>query len=204
MHRWSYTITMSSDNHVLTAPIMPFDTANEWRAWLDKNHTMPGGVWLQMYKKYTKIPSIDYAAALDEALCYGWIDGQKKSYDEQSWLQKFTPRRPKSIWSKVNIGHIKRLTKEAKMRPAGLAAVKLAQQDGRWQQAYDSPKNMVMPKDFIAELAKYPGAYSFFTTLNKTNTYAIAWRLQTAKRPETRAKRMKLLVEMMQRGEKLH
>ena len=183
-------------------PILLFMGPEEWREWLEKNQAAPG-VWLQFYKK-GKGESINYAQALDEALCYGWIDSQVAKYDENSYLQKFTPRRPKSVWSKRNIEHISRLTSEGKMMPAGLKEVEAAQADGRWDKAYDSSSNMEMPADFLQELAKYPEAKAFFETLNKTNRYAIAWRLQTAKTEATRSRRLQVLVTMMRDGKKIH
>ena len=150
------------------------------------------------------MPTITYAEALDVALCYGWIDGQKKPYDTKSWLQKFTPRRPKSIWSKRNREHIARLEKSGKMRAAGGKQVAAAKADGRWEQAYDSQSNMVVPADFLKELAKNKKAETFFKLLNKTNTYAIVWRIQTAKKIETRDKRMKAILEMLKKEEKFH
>ena len=150
------------------------------------------------------MPTITYAEALDVALCYGWIDGQKKPYDTKSWLQKFTPRRPKSIWSKGNREHIARLEKSGKMRAAGSKQVAAAKADGRWEQAYDSQSNMVVPADFLKELAKNKKAETFFKLLSKTNTYAIVWRLQTAKKIETRDKRMKAILEMLKKEEKFH
>ena len=185
-------------------PVISFEKAEDWRNWLEENHDHEKGIWLRIYKKGTGYPSVNHGAALDEALCYGWIDGQSKSYDNESYLQKFTPRRSRSIWSKINIEHIERLEKEGKMRPAGRKAVEAAQADGRWEKAYDSPKNMVVPEDFIAELSKDEKALAFFGTLNKTNRYAIAWRLQTAKKPETRERRKQVMLEMMARGEKFH
>jgi uncharacterized protein YdeI (YjbR/CyaY-like superfamily) len=145
-----------------------------------------------------------YAEALDEALCFGWIDGQKDADDATSWLQKFTPRRSKSMWSKRNREHIARLIEEKRMTPAGLAEVEAAQMDGRWDGAYDAPSTMKVPEDFLKELKQNESAYAFFKTLNRANTYAIAWRLQTAKKPETRARRMQILLAMMQQGKKLH
>ena len=138
------------------------------------------------------------------ALCYGWIDGQKNSYDAESWIQKFTPRRPRSIWSKRNREHIARLEQSGKMKAAGIKQVEAAKADGRWEQAYDSPGNMVVPADFLIKLARNKKAEAFFKTLNKTNTYAIVWRLQTAKKPETRDKRMKEILEMLKKQEKFH
>jgi uncharacterized protein YdeI (YjbR/CyaY-like superfamily) len=185
-------------------PIITFASQEEWRQWLDQNHQDEKGLWIKIYKKATGKPTVTHESALEVALCYGWIDGQSKSLDEESYLQKFTPRRPKSIWSKINIGHIERLMKEGKMKPAGIAQVESAKADGRWDQAYDSPKNMKIPDDFLKELHKNKKAKDFFETLNKTNTYAIAWRLQTAKKPETREKRMKQILEMLTKGERFH
>jgi uncharacterized protein YdeI (YjbR/CyaY-like superfamily) len=185
-------------------PIVPFSSGKEWEAWLEKNHKTASGVWMQFYKKASGIPTISWAEAVPIALCYGWIDSQAKKYDDQSYLQKFTPRGPKSIWSKINTEHVERLIKQGKMKPAGLMTVEAAKADGRWQQAYDSPKNMTVPDTFLKLLDENKKAKEFFATLNKANTYAIAWRLQTAKKPETRERRMKQLLEMLERGEKLH
>jgi uncharacterized protein YdeI (YjbR/CyaY-like superfamily) len=185
-------------------PELFFETPAEWRDWLEINHAIEKGVWLRFYKKGSGIASLNYAGALDEALCFGWIDGQSKSLDENSYLQKFTPRRAKSIWSKRNIEHIARLIQEGKMKPSGLKEAEAAKTDGRWQKAYDSPANMTVPEDFLRELSKDKKALVFFETLNKTNTYAIAWRLQTAKRQETRERRIKTIIEMLSRGEKFH
>jgi len=185
-------------------PVISFEKAEDWRNWLEENHNQEKGIWLRIYKKGTGHPSVTRGTALDEALCYGWIDGQAKKQDNESYLQKFTPRRSRSIWSKINIEHIERLEKEGKMRPAGRKAVEAAQADGRWEKAYDSPKNMEVPEDFITELSKDEKALAFFGTLNKTNRYAIAWRLQTAQKPETRERRKQVMLEMMARGEKFH
>jgi uncharacterized protein YdeI (YjbR/CyaY-like superfamily) len=189
---------------LIDLPIIPFATAEKWEAWLEENHATAPGVWMQFYKKNSGVPSINWTEAVQGALCYGWIDSQAKKYDDKSYLQKFTPRGPRSIWSKINTEHVARLIELGKMKPAGLAAVESAKADGRWQKAYDSPANMKVPEDFLKELSKNKKAKAFFETLNKTNTYAIAWRLQTAKKPETRERRMKLLLEMLEKGEKLH
>ena len=186
------------------SPIRSFTTTKELTSWLAKHHAVSIGIWMQLFKKKSGIDSVTYSEALDVALCYGWIDGQKKPYDAESWLQKFTPRRPKSIWSKRNREHVARLEKSGKMKAAGIKQVEAAKADGRWEQAYDSPSNMVVPVDFLKELAKNKKAETFFKTLNKTNTYAIVWRLQTAKKPETKNKRMKAILEMLKRGEKFH
>ncbi|MHB8483467.1 MAG: YdeI/OmpD-associated family protein [Nitrospiria bacterium] len=159
---------------------------------------------LRIFKKGSGQKTISYDEALDEALCFGWIDGQKQAHDDRSWIQKFSPRRAKSIWSKRNKEHIVRLVKERRMKPAGLKEVEAAKKDGRWDSAYDSPKNMKIPDDFLKELKRDKKAYAFFQTLNKANTYAIAWRLQTAKKPETRKKRMSEILAMMTQGKKFH
>ena len=181
-----------------------FKTPKAWRSWLIKHHIKPEGVWLRFFKKASGVKSITYPEALDEALCFGWIDGQSKKYDAKSWLQKFTPRRSKSMWSKRNREHVARLIEEKRMTAAGLKEIAMAKKDGRWEGAYDSPKNMQVPADFLRELKKDKTAHAFFQTLNKANTYAIAWRLQTAKKPETRDKRMQALLQMLRQGKKLH
>jgi len=162
------------------------------------------GIWLRIFNKDSDEATITYDEALDEALCFGWIDGQKKKYDEKSWLQKFTPRRSKSIWSKRNKTRVAQLIEEKRMQPSGLKEIETAKRDGRWDKAYDSPSQMKSPADFLAILKKDQQAYDFFKTLNKANTYAIAWRLQTAKKPETREKRMQILLKMMKNRQKLH
>lgn len=191
-------------SEVKTYPVKAFADDAKWNAWLLKNHVSKPGIWVKLFKKGSNTKSITYTEALDEALCFGWIDGQSKGFDEISWLQKFTPRRAKSIWSKINREHVARLIKEKRMQPAGLKEIEAAKKDGRWEQAYDSPKNMEVPVDFLKELKKNKKAYEFFKTLNKSNTFAIGWRLQTAKKPETREKRMKVLLEMMKDNKKIH
>jgi len=163
-----------------------------------------GGVWLRISKKAAADKSLTYAEALDQALCYGWIDGQKKPFDKLSWLQKFTPRRSKSGWSELNTRHVERLTQAGAMKAAGLKAVAAAKADGRWQAAYASPKNASPPKDFLKELAKNKKAEAFFETLNRANVYSIVYRLQTAKKTETREKRMKTILAMMEAGKAFH
>jgi uncharacterized protein YdeI (YjbR/CyaY-like superfamily) len=192
---------------VIDLDILSFETAEEWEEWLAENHATCNGAWLRIFKKGSGRSTVTYDQPLDEALCYGWIDGQGKGYDEQSYLQKFTPRRKRSVWSKRNTEHVERLIrliKEGRMKPAGLQEVEAAKTDGRWAKAYDSPANMQIPDDFLSELSKMPGALAFFQTLNKANAFAIAYRLQTAKRPETRQRRMKTILEMLERGEKFH
>lgn len=184
--------------------IIAFESANHWEEWLEENHAASQGIWMRIFKKGSGEASVYYPEALDEALCFGWIDGQKKTYDDQSWLQKFTPRRPRSIWSKNNTRHIERLTQAGKMRPAGLAEVEAAKKDGRWQNAYEPPRDAALPEDFLEELAKNPEAESFLKTLSQRNTFAIVYRLQSAKRPETRERRMKAMLEMLARGESFY
>lgn len=186
------------------SPILPFESAKAWEAWIAKNHSSSQGVWLQIFKKDSGKRTVTYDGALDAALCFGWIDGQKKSHNKESFLQKFTPRRPKSVWSKRNQEHVARLIKSKRMKPAGLKAIEAAKKDGRWEQAYDSPKNMAIPKDFLRDLSRSKKAKEFFETLNKANVYAITWRLQTAKKPETREKRKQAILAMLARGEKFH
>jgi len=185
-------------------PIIPFASTEVWEKWLEENHAAVNGIWIQFYKKGSGIASVTYAEALDIALCYGWIDAQLKSIDALCYRQHFTPRRPKSIWSKRNIEHITRLTAEGRMKPAGIKQVQAAKADGRWQQAYDSPSNMVLPEDFLAELKNDEKAFTFYESLGKVNKYAICWRIQTAKRPETKEKRMKEILEMLRKEEKFH
>lgn len=189
------------DNNNL--PVLSFETQSEWEKWLAQNHGLTTGIWLRIFKKASKVKTIVYAEALEEALCYGWIDGQLKPYDEQSYLQRFTPRRPRSIWSKRNIENITRLEENGKLKPSGLKEIEAAKADGRWAAAYDSPSEMKIPDDFMTELSKNKEALTFFESLTKTNKYAIGWRLQTAKKPETREKRMKQILEMMAKKEKL-
>jgi uncharacterized protein YdeI (YjbR/CyaY-like superfamily) len=184
--------------------IIAFESSKSWEHWLAVNNGDSIGLWLRIFKKDSETTSVDYVQALDVALCYGWIDGQKKTYDKKSWLQKFTPRRPKSMWSKRNVANVTRLIKSKKMKPPGLKEVEAAKRDGRWRKSYAPPSTMVMPDDFMNELTKNKKAETFFKTLNKANTYAIGWRLQTAKKPETREKRLKMILEMLSKGKKFH
>jgi uncharacterized protein YdeI (YjbR/CyaY-like superfamily) len=181
-----------------------FTSSREFRAWLAKNHGRSEGIWLRIYKKDSGVATVTYAQALDQALCYGWIDGQKQPSDKQSWLQKFTPRRPRSGWSRNNTKHAERLIKTAEMTAAGLQEVTAAKADGRWQAAYDAFGSAQVPDDFLEMLARNRKAKAFLATLDKTNLYSIVYRLQTAKKPETRAKRMAAIIEKLARGEKFH
>jgi uncharacterized protein YdeI (YjbR/CyaY-like superfamily) len=185
-------------------PVITFEQQKDWAAWLDKNHAISPGVWLKLAKKASGIASVNYDEALSVALCYGWIDGQNKIYDESSWLQKFTPRGAKSIWSKVNREKVQQLIESGHMKPAGLEAVERAKQDGRWDAAYDSQSRASVPSDFQAELDRNAKAKAFFATLNSTNRYAILFRIQTAKKAETRAKRIEQFIRMLENHEKIY
>ncbi len=185
-------------------PIMEFESQQAWAAWLKEYHAEARGIWLKIAKKETGIISVSYAEALESAICYGWIDGQKASFDDQYWLQKFTPRGPRSIWSKVNCDKAMILIVEGKMEPAGLRQVERAKADRRWDQAYASQSKITVPDDLQNELDKNPQAKEFFSTLDSGNRYAILWRIQTAKKAETRSARIQKFVEMLSRHEKLH
>ncbi|MFN8383169.1 MAG: YdeI/OmpD-associated family protein [Anaerolineales bacterium] len=182
-------------------PTLPFESKKKWTDWLAKQYDKSAGVWLKIAKKGSGIPSVTYQEALDVALCYGWIDGQKGSFDEKYFLQKFTPRRPKSIWSKINVEKAERLIASGEMKPTGLKAVEAAKQDGRWAAAYASQKNIVMPVDFQSALKKNKKAMAFFETLTGSRRYSFLFRIETAKKAETRAKRIHQFVEMLERGE---
>ena len=183
---------------------LPFASKKKWADWLAKQHDKSAGVWLKLAKKGSEIPSLTYDEALEVALCYGWIDGQKKGFNDKFWLQKFTPRSARSIWSKINTEKAERLIKSGEMKPAGLKAIEAAKQDGRWDAAYESQKNISVPDDFQAALDKNAKAKAFFTTLNSVNRYAILFRIHNVKRAETRTKRIQQFVEMLERGEKLY
>lgn len=194
----------SSDKIAKELPIMMFARQQDWEQWLAQHHADSLGVWIQIAKKAAGIESVNYAEALDVALCYGWIDGQSKKYDESSWIQKFTPRGRRSIWSKVNREKVAALIASGKMQPAGLAEIERAKQDGRWEAAYDSPSRATVPEDLQAALDKHPQAGAFFATLNSQNRYAILFRVQTAKKPETRARRIQQFIEMLEKGETIY
>ena len=194
----------SASNTFKEIPVVLFKNQKAWSAWLDKNHTKSSGVWLRLAKKASEIKSVSYSEALEIALCYGWIDGQKERYDESSWLQKFTPRGVRSIWSKINREKAQVLIKSGQMKAAGLAAIENAKQNGRWEGAYDSPGASTVPSDFQAELDKSPAAKAFFATINSANRYAILFRIQTARKAETRARRIQEFISMLERKETLH
>lgn len=185
-------------------PVLLFARQKDWAKWLGQNHTASRGLWLRLAKKNSGIESVNYAEALDVALCYGWIDGQKKSFDEATWLQKFTPRGAKSVWSKINREKVQALIEAGKMKPAGLKAIESAKLDGRWEAAYDSQSKATVPEDFQVALDNSPKAKEFFATLNSANRYAILFRIQTAKKAETRARRIQQFIEMLEKNQKLH
>ena len=185
-------------------PILFFAQPQDWESWLRDHHQDSRGTWVRMAKKDSGTPSITYDQALDVALCYGWIDGQKKTYDATSWLQKFTPRGAKSVWSKVNCEHVERLTAAGRMQPAGLRAVAAAKEDGRWEAAYDSAGKATVPPDFEAALEQNERANAFWSSLNRTNRYAMLWRIQTAKKAATRAQRIEKFIHMLENHEKLY
>jgi uncharacterized protein YdeI (YjbR/CyaY-like superfamily) len=181
-----------------------FATAADFERWLREHHAKASCIWVKYAKKKSGIPSINWDQAVDVALCYGWIDGQAKGFDETYSLQRFTPRGPRSRWSKLNRERVARLTKAGRMQRAGLAEVERAKADGRWDAAYDSPATAKVPDDLAKALAKSAKAKKFFDSLNATNRYAILHRLQAAKKPETRARRLEKFVAMLKNGEKLH
>ena len=196
---------LKSDPELLSGqPVLLFEDQNGWAGWLVENHATSTGVWLKLAKKATGLQSVSYDEALEVALCYGWVDSLKKSYDDTAWLQRFSPRGPKSIWSKINRKKAEDLIQGGQMKAAGLAAVERAQQDGRWDAAYDSQRTAAVPADLQTELDKNETAQAFFTALDSQNRYAILFRIQTAKKPETRARRIEQFVQMLARHEKLH
>lgn len=183
---------------------LSFDTAVGWAEWLAKNHGASSGVWLRLAKKSAGTSSVTYAEAIEVALCYGWIDGQKKSDNEHYWLQRFTPRQRKSIWSKVNREKALSRIARGEMQPAGLSEVERAKSDGRWKDAYDSARTATVPSDLQAALDANGKARAFVATLNAQNRYAVLFRIQTAKKAETRAKRIQVFVHMLEKHETLH
>ena len=185
-------------------PIILFETQQDWEAWLKEHHAETRGIWLKIAKKETGTLSVTYTEALESAICYGWIDGQKASFDNQYWLQKFTPRRPKSIWSKVNCDKAMALIVEGRMQPEGLRQVELAKADGRWDLAYASQSTITIPDDLQSELDKNPQAKLFFSALDSRNRYAILFRIQTAKKAETRSARIQKFIEMLAKNERIY
>lgn len=185
-------------------PIVPFVSAGAWEGWLEEHGETSAGIWLKLAKKGADVPSVTYAEAVEGALVYGWIDGQKGAYDEAWWLQRFTRRGPRSAWSQINRATATELIAAGRMQPAGLAAVEGAQADGRWERAYAGARTAVVPDDLQQALDAWPAAAAFFATLDSANRYAVLYRVQDAKRPDTRARRIETFVAMLARGEKLH
>ncbi|MFI4970950.1 MAG: YdeI family protein [Lysobacterales bacterium] len=181
-----------------------FERRRDWAAWLKKHDASSPGLWLKFAKKGADTPSVSYDEAVEVALCHGWIDGQKKALDEQFWLQRFTPRSARSVWSKINKDKALALVAAGKMAAAGLAEIERAKRDGRWDAAYDGARRSVVPGDLAAALEANPRASAFFAMLDKTNRYSVLFRVQTAVRPETRARRIGQLVQMLARREKFH
>ncbi len=184
--------------------IQAFTTAAAFGAWLAAHHEREPELWLKIYKKASGQATVNWEEAVIEALCWGWIDSIRKSLDSEAYLQRFTPRRKGSVWSQRNCEHVGRLIAAGSMQPAGLREVEAAQADGRWQRAYAPPSEMTLPADFLSAVEAFPRAAAFLDTLNKQNRYAIAYHLQTAKKPETRQRRMEKYINMLKNGEKLH
>ena len=185
-------------------PVMTFESTDAWDTWLAAHHTDSPGLWLKIAKKGAAGRTVSYSDALDVALCHGWIDGQKGRHDDEYWLQRFTPRKPGGNWSKINTERAAALIASGRMRPAGLREVERAQADGRWEQAYESQSRVTVPEDLARALAANERAGAFFATLDGANRYAILYRIGTAKKPETRAKRIDTFVTMLSEHKKIH
>ncbi len=185
-------------------PVISFLSQAAWTVWLDEHHAASPGVWLRIAKKGAAGPTVSYQEALEAALCFGWIDGQKRSLDDAHWLQRFTPRSARSRWSKRNTDLAEKLEMQGAMRPAGLREVELAKADGRWEAAYAGQRTASMPPDLERELERRPQARAFFESLDSANRYAILYRLAEAKRPDTRARRLEKYVDMLEAGQKIH
>lgn len=181
-----------------------FKTAEAFRTWLNKNGSKESELWVGFYKKDSGKTGMSMKEAIDEALCAGWVDGLKGSLDDISYRIRFTPRKPQSVWSKINIGHVERLIKEGRMTPAGQAQIDAAKADGRWERAYEGAKNAELPEDFLKALNKNKKAKAFFKTLNSANTFAIYFRITNAKKPETRQRWIERIVAMLENGETFH
>jgi len=185
-------------------PILRCETPSEFARWLSSHHASSRGIWLRLMKKASGSASVTYQEALDVAIAWGWIDGQLKPFDEHSWLRKFSPRGPRSTWSKINRDKALALIASQQMQPPGLEQVEQAKRDGRWEAAYDSQSKATVPPDLTAALALSPRAAAFFQTLDARNRYAVLYRVQTPKKPETRERKIRELVAMLERGEKIH
>jgi uncharacterized protein YdeI (YjbR/CyaY-like superfamily) len=181
-----------------------FKSQQHWAAWLERNHGKSTGLWLSLAKKGSPAPSVSYQEALEVALCYGWIDAQKKPESEHTWLQRFVPRSSRSVWSKINREKAQALIASGAMQAAGLEAIATAKKNGRWDSAYDSPSGATVPADFQAALDANPRAAEFFKTLDRANRYAILWRIQTVKKAETRIRKIEQFIAMLEKQEKIH
>ena len=184
--------------------MLAFPSRQAWEAWLDEHHESSSGIWLKFAKKGSGIESVSHAEALEEALRHGWIDGQAAKFDEDHWLQRFTPRRPRSRWSRINRDKATELIERGDMKPAGLRQVELARADGRWDAAYEAQSTATVPDDLQRELDRHPAAREAFAALDSRNRYAILYRIQDARRPETRAGRIRRYVAMLEGGETIH
>lgn len=185
-------------------PVLFFASQRDFEAWLEQNHASSKGIWLKLARKGAGAESISRSEALDTALCFGWIDGQAASLDDRFWLQRFTPRRPRSTWSRINREKATELTAQGRMRPAGLREMEAAQRDGRWDRAYASPRNMTVPEDLQRRLDENPDAQAFFASLDSRNRYAILYRIHDAKKEETRKRRIERFVAMLSEGKTLY
>jgi uncharacterized protein YdeI (YjbR/CyaY-like superfamily) len=184
--------------------VVRFATRADFETWLDIHHQLSPGVWLMIAKKGSAVRSITYAEAIGVALCFGWIDGQKARHDDQHWLQRFTPRSARSRWSEINRTKAEELTAAGRMRPAGLGEVERAKADGRWDAAYKGQRTASIPEDLQLELDHDPEAAAAFAELDARNRYSIIWRINDAKRPETRRRRIRAYLDMLRRGERIH
>jgi uncharacterized protein YdeI (YjbR/CyaY-like superfamily) len=191
--------TLAGDPSILT-----FEHQQAWEDWLSRNYSDVPGVWVRLAKKGSKIRTLTYAEALETALCFGWIDAQKKPENAGAWLQRFTPRGKRSIWSKINRQKATALLECGRMKDSGLQEILRARQDGRWERAYDSPGNATVPEDFQTALDKSAKAKAFFAALESRNRYAILFRIQTVKKAETRARKITEFIAMLEKHEKIH
>ena len=185
-------------------PVRLFKSKQDWASWLEKNHRKSAGLWLRLAKKDSGLRSVSYKEALEVALCYGWIDGQKRPESEEAWRQKFIARSNRSVWSKINREKALALIANGEMKAAGLEAIQNAKRNGRWEAAYDSPSGAAVPADFQAALDASKRASAFFKTLDRANRYAVLWRIQAVKKAETRARKIQQFIEMLERREKIH
>jgi uncharacterized protein YdeI (YjbR/CyaY-like superfamily) len=196
---WGSTLKAAKD-----LPVKRFASRRAWEAWLEDHHDSTPGLWLEFARKDSGLPSVSHAEALEVALCYGWIDGQAASVDGQRFRQRFTPRRARSKWSQINCASVERLHAEGRLMPAGVREMEAAKRDGRWEAAYASPRTMTVPDDLRAQLEAHPRAWRFFEQLDSRNRYAILYRLQDAKKADTRQRRLEKFVRMLEAGETLH